>query len=54
MNILLNHYDFGGGFTVDPNEYAGVNASGIPVYYDTTSGKYYDYNGREVATSGTD
>lgn len=43
---------FGGGFTVDPNEYAGVNESGVPVYFDSQSGKYYDYNGREVPVTG--
>jgi hypothetical protein len=43
---------FGGGFTVDPKEYAGVNAGGVPVYFDTETSKYYDYNGREVPVTG--
>jgi hypothetical protein len=43
---------FGGGFTVDPKEYAGVNESGIPVYFDQQTSKYYDYNGREVPITG--
>lgn len=43
---------FGGGFTVDPNEYVGPNESGVPVYFDQQTQKYYDYNGREVPVTG--
>jgi hypothetical protein len=43
---------FGGGFTVDPKEYVGPNESGVPVYFDQQTGKYYDYNGREVPVTG--
>lgn len=39
---------FGGGFTVEPSEFVGQNESGIPIYFDAQSGKYYDFNGREV------
>jgi len=43
---------FGGDFTVDPKQYMGLNESGIPIYFDEKSSKYYDYNGREVPITG--
>lgn len=39
-------------FDVDPNEYAGKNAQGFSVYYDTTTGNYYDPTGKIVPISG--
>ena len=41
-----------GGFKIDPSEFAGVNAGGRGVYYDTATGKYYDSAGGEVEISG--
>jgi hypothetical protein len=41
-----------GGFNVDATEFAGQNANGIPVYWDTATGRYYDANGKEVAVTG--
>jgi hypothetical protein len=41
-----------GNFSIDPSEYAGVNAGGRGVYYDTASGKYYDSAGGEVPITG--
>lgn len=41
-----------GGFTVDPSEFAGANAAGTNVYYDTATGNYYDATGKEVPISG--
>ena len=41
-----------GGLTIDPNEFAGQNAAGTPVYYDTTTGQYYDTSGNIVPISG--
>ena len=41
-----------GGFNIDEGEYAGVNAGGRGVYYDTATGKYYDSAGGEVPITG--
>jgi len=41
-----------GDFNVDPTEFAGQNANGTPVYWDTATGKYYDTGGNEVAITG--
>ena len=41
---------FGGDFKVEPSEFVGLNDNGVPLYFDGQSGKYYDYNGREVVT----
>lgn len=41
-----------GGFNIDPNEFAGQNAGGVPVYYDTTTGSYYDTQGNVVPITG--
>ena len=41
-----------GGLTVDPTEFAGQNAAGTPVYYDTTTGQYYDTSGNIIPISG--
>jgi hypothetical protein len=38
-----------GDFNVDPKEFAGTNASGVGVYFDPPTGKYYDSSGKEVA-----
>lgn len=42
----------GGGYSVDPNEFAGLNATGTPVYYDTSTGNYYNTTGQQVAITG--
>jgi len=44
--------DLFGGFNVEPAEFAGQNADGIPVYFDSATYKYYDANGKEVAVTG--
>jgi hypothetical protein len=41
-----------GGYKVDPNEFAGGNATGTGVYYDTATGDYYDSNGNVVPITG--
>jgi hypothetical protein len=41
-----------GGYTIDPNEFAGANADGIGVYYDTATGQYYDSSGKVVPVTG--
>jgi hypothetical protein len=41
-----------GGLTIDPDEFAGQNAAGTPVYYDTTTGQYYDTSGNIIPISG--
>jgi hypothetical protein len=41
-----------GNFSIDPSEYAGVNAGGRGVYYDTVTGKYYDSAGGVVPITG--
>jgi len=43
-----------GNYTIDPNEYAGVNAGGRGVYYDTATGKYYDSAGGVVPITGSE
>lgn len=40
-----------GDFTVDPTEFAGANAAGTNVYYDTATGNYYDATGKVVPIS---
>ena len=42
----------GGSFSIDPSEFAGQNAAGTPVYYDTATGNYYDTSGKQVAITG--
>jgi hypothetical protein len=44
--------DIFGNYTVNPAEFAGGNASGVGVYYDTSTGDYYDTNGRVVPIQG--
>ena len=46
--------DFFGNFNIDPNEFAGGNASGVGVYYDTSTGNYYDSNGKVVPIEGSE
>lgn len=41
-----------GNFNIDESEFAGVNAGGRGVYYDTATGKYYDSAGGEVPITG--
>jgi hypothetical protein len=43
-----------GGFNVDPNEFAGGNAQGVGVYYDSTTGQYYDSTGTVVPITGSE
>jgi len=49
---LSGNKTFGGEYTVDNSEYAGVNAGGVGVYYDTATMRYYDSAGNEVAVTG--
>ena len=41
-----------GGYNVDSSEFAGANAAGTNVYYDTATGNYYDATGTMVPISG--
>lgn len=41
-----------GNYNVDANEFAGPNAAGTNVYYDTATGNYYDATGKAVPISG--
>jgi hypothetical protein len=41
-----------GDFNVESGEFAGQNAAGIPVYYDTATGSYYDSSGKIVPVTG--
>lgn len=41
-----------GDFNVDSSEFAGANAAGTNVYYDTATGNYYDATGKMVPISG--
>jgi hypothetical protein len=41
-----------GGYKIDPSEFAGANADGVGVYYDTATGKYYDSSGNVVPVTG--
>jgi hypothetical protein len=43
---------FGGEYTVDNSEYAGVNAGGVGVYYDPATMRYYNSAGNEVEVTG--
>lgn len=43
---------FGSDFSVDASEFAGQNAAGTPVYYDTATGSYYDASGNYVPITG--
>lgn len=45
--------DLFGNFKIDPNEFTGgTNANGVPVYWDTATGKYYGTDGKEVPVTG--
>jgi hypothetical protein len=41
-----------GGYKIDPNEFAGGNADGVGVYWDTATGNYYDSSGNVVPVTG--
>jgi hypothetical protein len=42
-----------GNFKIDPSEFTGgTNANGVPVYWDTATGKYYGTDGVEVPVTG--
>jgi hypothetical protein len=41
-----------GGYKIDPNEFAGANADGVGVYWDTATGQYYDSSGNVVPVTG--
>jgi len=49
--VTSGNRTIGGDFVVDSNEFAGQNAAGIPVYYDTDTGSYYDASGKMVPIS---
>lgn len=44
--------DWLGNFKIDPSEFAGGNAAGVGVYYDTATGNYYDSTGGVVPIMG--
>ena len=46
--VLSNNKNLSGAYNVDANEFVGQNAGGTPIYWDTTSGKYYDTQGNIV------
>ena len=50
--IATGNKDLFGGYKVDPSEFAGGNATGTGVYYDTATGDYYDSNGNVVPITG--
>jgi hypothetical protein len=49
--VVSGNKDILGGYTVDPSEFVGQNSGGTPIYWDNTTGKYYDTQGNEVAIS---
>jgi hypothetical protein len=50
--LATGNKDLFGGYKVDPGEFAGGNATGTGVYYDTATGDYYDSNGNVVPITG--
>jgi hypothetical protein len=44
--------DIFGDYKIDPKEFAGGNAEGVGVYYDSATGDYYDSNGKVVPITG--
>jgi hypothetical protein len=41
-----------GDYVIDPKEYAGINAAGTGVYFDSIDNKYYDAAGKVVPITG--
>jgi len=50
--VSTGNKTLGGSYTIDPGEYAGVNAGGVGVYYDTATMKYYNSAGDVVEVTG--
>lgn len=50
--VSTGNRTIGGDFVIDPSEFAGQNAAGIPVYYDSDTGSYYDTSGKVVPITG--
>jgi hypothetical protein len=44
----------GSGLEVDSSEFIGQNAGGTPIYWDSTSGQYYDTQGNIVPVTGSE
>jgi hypothetical protein len=51
-NVGGGNTDIFGNYKIDPNEFAGGNASNVGVYYDTATGNYYDSAGKVVPIEG--
>ena len=51
-NVASGNKSITGSFVVNPDEFVGQNASGIPVYYDTDTSQYYDTSGNVVPITG--
>jgi hypothetical protein len=51
-NIGGGNTDIFGNFNINPSEFAGANAEGVAVYYDTATGNYYDTAGKVVPITG--
>jgi hypothetical protein len=43
-----------GNYVIDPKEYAGINAAGTGVYFDSVDNKYYDSAGQVVPITGSE
>ena len=52
--ITTGNKDVFGNYKIDPTEFAGGNAGGVGVYYDTVTGDYYDSNGKVVGITGSE
>ena len=50
--VSSGNMTIGGDFVVDPSEFVGQNEAGIPVYYDSSTGSYYDTSGKMVPVTG--
>lgn len=51
-NVASGNKSITGSFVVNPDEFVGQNASGIPIYFDTDTMQYYDTSGNVVPITG--
>jgi hypothetical protein len=52
--ITSDNQNIFGQYKIDPKEFAGTNAEGKQIYWDTTTGQYYDTSGNVVAISNSE
>jgi hypothetical protein len=52
--VTTGNRDVFGNYKIDPAEFAGANAGGTKVYYDTVTGDYYDAQGKVVPITGSE